>query len=80
MDILIEQGVITKLHKKIFCEVRSYISHGNIIDFKKQEEYWQYRNYFISIVYRLILRILGYKGLVLDYNKGKFIHIPYEWK
>jgi len=80
MDILIELGVITEVHKRIWKKARPYLAHGNAIDFKKEEEFWQVRNYLISMVYRLMLRIIGFKGLVLDYNGSEFNHVPYEWK
>ena len=79
MDILIEQGVITEMHKMIWKKARPYLAHGNVIDFRKEEEFWHFRNYLISMVYRLIFRIIGYKGLVLDYDGRKFGHIVYEW-
>lgn len=80
MDALVEQGVITIKHKEIWKKARPYLAHGNIIDFKKEEEFWQFRNYLISMAYRLVLRLIGYKGLVLDYDGIEFGHIPYEWK
>lgn len=80
MDVLIEQSVITEIHKKIWKKARPYLAHGNVIDFKNEEEFWHFRNYLISMVYRLILRIIGYKGFVLDYDGSKFSHTPYEWK
>ncbi len=80
LDALIDQGIITENHKKIWKKARPYLAHGNIIDFKKEDEFWQFRNYLISMVYRLILRLIGYRGLVLDYDGNEFVHIPYEWK
>ena len=80
LDTLIEQGVITEIHKKIWKKARPYLAHGNVIDFNKEEEFWHFRNYLISMVYRLILRIIDYRGLVLDYDGKEFVHVPYEWK
>jgi len=79
MDVLVEQGVITEIQKRTWKKARPYLAHGNVIDFKKEEEFWHIRNHLISMVYRLIFRIIGYRGLVLDYDGGKFGHIPYEW-
>ncbi len=79
MDVLVEQGVITKTQKKIWQKARPYLAHGNIIDFKREEEFWHIRNHLISMTYRLVFRIIGYKGLVLDYDGNKFDHIIYEW-
>jgi hypothetical protein len=79
MDVLVEQGVITETQKKTWGKARPYLAHGNLIDFSKEEEFWHIRNYLISMVYRLMLRIIGYRGLVLDYDGTKFGHIPYEW-
>jgi len=79
MDVLVEQGVITEIQKKTWGKARPYLAHGNLIDFKREEEFWHIRNYLISMVYRLILRIIGYRGLVLEYDGSRFGHIPYEW-
>lgn len=79
MDVLVEQGVITEIQEKTWKKARPYLAHGNVIDFKKEEEFWHIRNHLISMVYRLIFRIIGYRGLVLDYDGSKFGHIPYEW-
>ncbi|MCX5850220.1 MAG: hypothetical protein NTW65_12330 [Deltaproteobacteria bacterium] len=79
MDVLVEQGVITEFQKRTWKKARPYLAHGNVIDFKKEEEFWHIRNHLISMVYRLIFRIIGYRGLVLDYDGSKFGHIPYEW-
>jgi len=79
MDILVEQGVITDIQKKTWKKARPYLAHGNVIDFKKEEKFWQIRNHLISMVYRLVFRIIGYRGLVLDYDGSKFGHVPYEW-
>jgi len=79
LDTLIEHGVITEDQKKIWKKARPYLAHGNIIDFNKEEEFWHIRNHLISMAYRLIFRIIGYKGLVLDYDGNKFGYISYEW-
>ena len=79
MDVLVEQGVITKNQKRTWKKARPYLAHGNLIDFKKEEEFWHIRNHLISMVYRLMLKIIGYKGLVLDYDGSKFVHIQYDW-
>ena len=80
LDTLIEQSVITKIHKRIWKKARPYLAHGNVIDFNKEEEFMHFRNYLISMAYRLILRIIDYRGLVLDYDGKEFVHVPYEWK
>jgi hypothetical protein len=79
MDALIEQGVITETHKKIWKKARPYLAHGNVVDFSKEEQFWHFRNYLISMVYRLIFRIIGYKGIVLDYDGSEFRFVRYEW-
>ena len=79
LDVLVEQGVITKTQKKTWKKARPYLAHGNVIDFKKEEEFWHIQNHLISMVYRLIYRIIGYKGFVLDYDGSRFGLIPYEW-
>ena len=79
MDALVAQGVITDTQKNIWKKARPYLAHGNLIDFKKEEEFWHIRNYLISMVYRLMLKIVGCRGLVLDYDGSKFGHIAYEW-
>lgn len=79
MDDLVGEGVITEIQKKTWKKARPYLAHGNIIDFNKEEDFWHIRNHLISMVYRLIFRIIGYRGLVLDYDGSKFRHISYEW-
>lgn len=68
LDILIRQSVITSDHKKSWNNTRHFLAHGNIIDFSREVEFWQYRNYLISMMYRLMLRIIGHKGQTLDYD------------
>ena len=80
LDALFELDIITKNQIKIWKKARPYLAHGNLIDFRKEEEFWQFRNHLISMAYRLILRIIGYKGIVLDYDGIEFRHIPYIWK
>ena len=80
LDALFELDIITKDQIKVWKKARPYLAHGNIIDFKKEDEFWQFRNYLISMTYRLMLRIIGFKGIVLDYNGKEFQHIPYNWK
>jgi hypothetical protein len=72
MDILIRQGVINEIHKQIWNKARPYLAHGGIVDFTKYEEFWHYRNYLISMAYRLTFRILRFKGTVIDYDGEKF--------
>lgn len=79
MDVLVKQGIITEIQSKTWKKARPYLAHGNVIDFKKEEEFWHIRNHLISMVYRLIFRIIGYKGLVLEYDGSTFSHMPYEW-
>jgi hypothetical protein len=79
MEVLVEQGVITEVQKRVWKKARPYLAHGNLIDFKSEEEFWHIRNHLISMAYRLMLRIIGYKGLVLDYDGCKFGHVAYDW-
>jgi hypothetical protein len=79
MDDLVGEGVITEIQKKTWKKARPYLAHGNIIDFNKEEDFRHIRNHLISMVYRLIFRIIGYRGLVFDYDGSKFGHISYEW-
>ncbi len=79
LNILIEQGVISPKHKEIWNSTRPSLAHGKLIDFEKEEEFWHYKNYMISMLYRLIFRIIGYKGLVLDYDGEKFKYSSFEW-
>lgn len=80
MDVLVSEGVITETQKAVWKKARPYLAHGNLIDFKKEEEFWHIRNHLISMVYRLMLRLICYEGLVLDYDGSKFGHVSYEWK
>jgi len=80
MDVLVNEGVITETQKKVWKKARPYLAHGNLIDFKREEEFWHIRNHLISMVYRLMLRIVRYRGLVLDYDGSKFGYVPYDWK
>lgn len=79
MDVLIKQGVMQEVHKQIWKKARPYLAHGGIIDFSKSEEFWHFRNYFISMVYRLTFRILGYKGKVVDYDGHNFQFVDFNW-
>jgi hypothetical protein len=80
MDVLVNEGVITETQKNVWEKARPYLAHGNLIDFKREEEFWHIRSHLISMVYRLMLRIVGYRGLDLDYDGSKFGHVPYDWK
>jgi hypothetical protein len=79
MDTLIKQQVISQTHKKIWKKARPYLAHGGIIDFSKNEEFWDCRNYFISMAYRLTFRLLGYRGKVADYDGSEFRFIEFNW-
>ena len=79
LNVLIDKAVIDNIHKKIWNKARPFLAHGNVIDFKKEDEFWQYRNYLIPMVYRLMFRIIGYKGIVLDYDGRQFRHVDYKW-
>jgi hypothetical protein len=79
MDVLVDEGVITEIQKKVWKKARPYLAHGNLIDFTREEEFWQIRNHLISMVYRLMLRIIGCKGLVLHYDGSKFGYTSYDW-
>lgn len=79
MDVLIKQGVIREVHKQNWEKARPYLAHGGIIDFSKSEEFWHFRNYFISMAYRLTFRILGYKGKVIDYDDNNFQFVDFKW-
>ena len=79
MDVLIEKSVITEKHKKVWKAIRPTLAHGKLIDYR-EEKFWHFRNYLITMMYRLMFRIIGYKGLVLEYDGSKFQYIPYEWK
>jgi hypothetical protein len=79
MDLLVGEGVITETQKKTWKEARPYLAHGNLIDFRKEEDFWHIRNHLISMVYRLMFRIVGYKGLVLDYDGSNFGYVTYDW-
>ena len=80
MDVLIKHGVIREVHKQIWKKARPYLAHGGIIDFSKSEEFWHFRNYFISMAYRLTFRILGYKGKVIDYDGNNFQFVDFNWE
>lgn len=79
MDILVRDGVISEVHKKVWQRARPYLAHGGMVDFSKGDEFWHFRNYLISMVYRLTCRILGYKGMILDYDGNKFEFVNFNW-
>ena len=45
INILVEQGVILDIHKKVWRNARPYLAHGGIIDYTKTIQFWHYRNH-----------------------------------
>ena len=80
LKTLIEQGVITETHRDVWKKTRPHLAHGKIITHDREADFWHYRNHLISMMYRLIFRIIGYKGVAIDYDGNKFIYAPFEWR
>lgn len=80
MDELIDRGVITKEQKDAWNKVRHRLAHGSLLDFSRIEEFWDYRNRLISMMYRLIFRKIGYSGKAPDYSGTAISYVDFAWK
>lgn len=79
LNKLIEQKIIGPEHKRIWSKVRPYLAHGGILDYSESEEIWGKQNILIAMVYRLIYRIINYKGRMIDFSDPDWKVINFDW-
>jgi hypothetical protein len=80
LKALKEENVIGNEHIKTWNKIRNSLAHGGIIEFPVDEDFWQKRNLLISMVYRLILRKIGYRGLITDHASSDIKSIDFQWE
>ena len=80
LKALQEESVIEKEHIEAWRKIRHTLAHGGIINFHKDEDFLQKRNLLISMVYRLIFRKIGYKGLITNHASPDVESIDFQWK
>jgi hypothetical protein len=80
LKALKEENVIGNEHIKTWNKIRNSLAHGGIIEFSADEDFWQKRNLLISMVYRLILRKIGYRGLITDHASSDIKSIDFQWE
>ena len=80
LNALKEENVLEDKHIKAWKDVRNRLAHGEIIEFPINEDFWLQRNLLISTVYRLILRKIGYKGLLTDHVSLDMEMIDFQWE
>lgn len=80
LKALKEENVIEDKHIKAWEEIRHSLAHGGIIEFPINDDFWLKRNLLISMVYRLILRKIGYKGLLTNHVSSDMESINFQWQ
>lgn len=80
LEALREENVIEDKHIKAWKEIRHSLAHGGIIEFPINEDFWLKRNLLISVVYRLILRKIGYRGLLTDHASLGMESVDFQWQ
>lgn len=80
LRVLREENVISNDHYKAWNKTRNFVAHGGILDFREDKDLWLKRNLLISMVYRLILRKIGYKGFITDYTSSNFETVEFQWE
>ena len=76
---LISDGVIEKRHLQAWSSMRPFITHGGLIEYQTDDEWWKTRNILISMVYRLAYRIIGYKGKIIDHDDSDINLKDFNW-
>jgi hypothetical protein len=79
LEILCEDGVVKNEQIKAWNDIRNPLAHGKIIEFPMDDSFWQRRNLLISMVYRLALHKIGYKGLITDYASPDLDIVDFQW-
>ncbi|MEQ9358074.1 hypothetical protein [Coleofasciculus chthonoplastes] len=80
MEILQQENVVEEKHIKAWKGIRNSLAHGKIIEFPVDKDFWLKRNILISMVYRLVLRKIGYKGLITDHASPDIESIDFQWE
>jgi hypothetical protein len=78
LRILRDQGVIDDNHIKAWSKIRNKLAHGGMVEYPLSPDLWEQRNTLIAMVYRLMLRIIGYRGPVTDHASGNLIQ--FDWR
>jgi hypothetical protein len=63
------EKTITKRHADAWYEIRPQLAHGAVIKNPFDPVFWETRSLLMDMTYRLVFRILEYKGTVLDLLK-----------
>jgi hypothetical protein len=79
LQVLKEENVVEDRHIRGWKKIRPFLAHGGIIEFPIDEDFWLQRNLLISMVYRLALRKIGYKGLITDHASSDIESIDFQW-
>lgn len=79
LEILREDGVVENEQIQAWNDIRNPLAHGKIIEFPIDEDFWKKRNLLISMVYRLALRKIGYKGVITDYASPDLDIVDFQW-
>jgi hypothetical protein len=80
LQALKEENVVQDKHIKAWKDIRNSLAHGGIIEFPIEENFWLKRNLLISMVYRLVLRKIGYKGMMTDHASSDIEAIDFQWE
>jgi hypothetical protein len=75
-----KENVLEDKHIKAWEEIRHSLAHGGIIEFPIDEDFWLRRNLLVSMVYRLILRKIGYRGLLTDHASSNVESVDFQWE
>lgn len=78
LRVLRDQGVIEDKHIKAWSKIRNTLAHGGMVEYPLSPDLWEKRNTLISMVYRLVLRIIGYRGQVTDHSTGNLIQFDWD--
>ncbi len=78
LRILKEQDVVEDRHINAWKKIRPILAHGGTIEYPITEDLLEKQNALISMVYRLALRIIGYKGKITDHLTGALIDL--NWR
>jgi len=62
LRMLRDQGVIEDKHIKAWSKIRNKLAHGGMVEYPLSADLWEMRNTLIAMVYRLVLRIIGFRG------------------
>ncbi len=69
-----KNGYLEARHLNAWDKVRNKLLHGKPIDRGDYERYDQYRWTLVSLSYRLIFLLIGFEGVVVDFEKGRTVY------